>query len=655
MELNLKLNDLLRYDDIMIQCHDDPDADAIASGFALLEFLKSRGKSPRFVYGGKRPISKPDLKLLCDACKIPVKYLKEQGDDIPELLVMVDCHPGQSNGTPMKHETLVVIDHHAFSGQEREILTEDQKMQLAGSHPSLPPWAVRAPMGSCSTLLWHLLRDAGDTDLPLTVATALSFGLYIDTAYYRRLERSEDLTMKVNLRYDPCLFDQLDSARLSLDGLIICGRAMATPHYNIENHFAVAEALDCSDTNLLGVISDRLIGVQDVELCVAYCVVYSDCEEPGCKEPHHVQISVRSQNPDMPADNLAEELARGLGDGGGQSEKVAGGKLLWERLKKVCGDTRWDGISGAAGRFIYAKVLTFCEERIRQKTNQSPAAEAASRQQLPTMPDERRTAREELTARAEAGDAAAQYELGQRYAWGEGAPRDWEQAAYWLTLAAENGHVLAQYSLAGCYASGEGDVQDWEQAVCWYTRAAEQGNADAQHSLGVCYAYGRGVGRDLDQAVQWYTRAAEQGHDVAQKDLGVCYARGRGVPQDWEQAAYWYAKSAENGNSRAQYNLAQRYYRGEGVAQSYEEAAEWFRKAAEQGYSWAQYRIGACLAAGEGVPQDWAQAVRWYAEAARQGIKEARSALLECYLEGRPGVPRDPEKAQYWEAALGDI
>ena len=50
----MTLEDLLRYKDIVIQCHDDPDADAIASGYALLKYLQSKGKSPRLVYSGGR-------------------------------------------------------------------------------------------------------------------------------------------------------------------------------------------------------------------------------------------------------------------------------------------------------------------------------------------------------------------------------------------------------------------------------------------------------------------------------------------------------------------------------------------------------------------------------------------------------------------------
>ena len=42
----MKLTDLLKHDNIVIQCHDKPDADAIASGFVLLRYLEKTGNPP---------------------------------------------------------------------------------------------------------------------------------------------------------------------------------------------------------------------------------------------------------------------------------------------------------------------------------------------------------------------------------------------------------------------------------------------------------------------------------------------------------------------------------------------------------------------------------------------------------------------------------
>ncbi|MCR5311833.1 MAG: phosphatase, partial [Lachnospiraceae bacterium] len=79
------LSDLKQYKNIVIQCHDNPDADALASGFALKWYLKKQGIDARFIYGGKFPIQKANLLLMKENLNIPVEYATHI--DKPELLV----------------------------------------------------------------------------------------------------------------------------------------------------------------------------------------------------------------------------------------------------------------------------------------------------------------------------------------------------------------------------------------------------------------------------------------------------------------------------------------------------------------------------------------------------------------------------------------
>ena len=85
-------------------------------------------------------------------------------------------------------------------------------------------------------------------------------------------------------------------------------------------------------------------------------------------------------------------------------------------------------------------------------------------------------------ARAEQGDAVAQFGLGQQY--GRGEAPDSLQAAEWYRKAAEQGHALAQYNLGLMYANGHGVPRDDAEALLWIRKAAESGDAGAQHNLG---------------------------------------------------------------------------------------------------------------------------------------------------------------------------
>jgi len=68
---------------------------------------------------------------------------------------------------------------------------------------------------------------------------------------------------------------------------------------------------------------------------------------------------------------------------------------------------------------------------------------------------------------------------------GDGVAKDAEQAVSWYRRAAEAGNAAAQFNLGVCYANGDGVAKDAEQAVSWYRRAAEAGHADAQFNLGL--------------------------------------------------------------------------------------------------------------------------------------------------------------------------
>ena len=117
----------------------------------------------------------------------------------------------------------------------------------------------------------------------------------------------------------------------------------------------------------------------------------------------------------------------------------------------------------------------------------------------------------EVRAKAEAGNAEAQFNLGEMYANGRGVPKDDAQAVSWLRKAAGRGHAKAQLGLGGMYFSGRGVPQNYAIAVLWIRYAAQQGLAEAQTALGKTYEDGKGVPKNLVNAYMWYNLAAAQG------------------------------------------------------------------------------------------------------------------------------------------------
>lgn len=144
---------------------------------------------------------------------------------------------------------------------------------------------------------------------------------------------------------------------------------------------------------------------------------------------------------------------------------------------------------------------------------------------------------------AKAGDAAAQYTLGEMYYNGDLRLRpDHVAAAIWLRKAAEQGHPEAQWQLGIMYWEGYGVPRDDAAAFTWLRKAADQGHAHAQFNVGSMYRQGEGVPRDLVEAAAWLRKAADLGSEAAQAALGVMYSKGEGVPQDQEQANAWWSK-----------------------------------------------------------------------------------------------------------------
>jgi TPR repeat protein len=113
--------------------------------------------------------------------------------------------------------------------------------------------------------------------------------------------------------------------------------------------------------------------------------------------------------------------------------------------------------------------------------------------------------------RAESGDTAAEHQLAQMYAVGDGVPRDEKEAARWLERAARHGDADSQYEMGVALREGRGTVQDDSGAFAWLQSAADAGNAQAQFELGRMYFLGAGIPPDKIKAYTWLNLAAAQG------------------------------------------------------------------------------------------------------------------------------------------------
>lgn len=292
----MRLCDLERYNPITIQCHDNPDADALASGFGLYCYFKSVGKEVSLIYSGRNEIRKSNLRLMVEELQIPVRYIKK--DECPRregLLITVDCQFGAGNVSRIEADEVAIIDHH-------QVEVADVPLSL-----------IMPGLGSCSTLVWKLLGEAGfRADAENGLGTALYYGLFTDTNQFVEIRNPLDKDMREEIEYDKNLINQLRNSNLSLRELEIAGIAMIRYSYNEEYGFAVIRSQPC-DPNILGLISDLLLQVDTVKTCVVY-------NETGDGYKYSVRSCVKEVN----ASELAAFLAEDIGSGGGHYEKAGG-------------------------------------------------------------------------------------------------------------------------------------------------------------------------------------------------------------------------------------------------------------------------------------------------------------------------------------------
>lgn len=311
----MRLEELLKFHSVTIQCHDNPDADTIASGYGLYCYFKSKEKNTRLIYSGRNEMQKSNLRLMTEKLHIPLEYISPPEAETfhaDELLLTVDCQYGAGNVTKLKADYIAIIDHHQIEITDIEL-----------SH-------IIPGVGSCSTIVWKMLTEAGyEVTDDNNLGTALYYGLSTDTNHFVEANKPLDRDARDLIPHNDSLITLFDNSNISLQEFEIAGIAMLRYQYNDTYHFAVIKAQPC-DPNILGLISDFLLQVDQIHTCVVY-----NETQGGYK------LSVRSCIREVNAGELASFLTQDVGSGGGHYIK-AGGFISGKKYAEVYGNSYTD-------------------------------------------------------------------------------------------------------------------------------------------------------------------------------------------------------------------------------------------------------------------------------------------------------------------------
>lgn len=284
---------------------------------------------------------------------------------------------------------------------------------------------------------------------------------------------------------------------------------------------------------------------------------------------------------------------------------------------------------------------------------------------------------------AEAGEAFAQYMIGNVYFWGdyleiigdeEAARFDSEEdyyafaypiAAHYYELSFRNGLACGFGNYRSIYESDlteidfdtyaetfemlvatgdplicndygkflEDEYDDAEGAFAHYLLAVERGDNASAANVATCYGRGYGVAEDPDKAFEYYIMAAEAGNPNALFQVGTFYYEGRGnVRRDYTQAVRWLERAcaADSEDIRPAAELAICYQNGSGIARDDARAFALLRKLEhrldelwEPVDAQVLLALGIAYAYGRGTKRDIERGIRYFDQAIEYGSEEA--------------------------------
>ena len=200
-----------------------------------------------------------------------------------------------------------------------------------------------------------------------------------------------------------------------------------------------------------------------------------------------------------------------------------------------------------------------------------------------------------LQKSAKAGNAKAQYELGNLYWMNRDSlipiERDTLMAIQWYEKSADQCYAQAQYSLAYIYENARDNLKNSQRAFDLYKAAADQGFVDALYRMGRIYQYGIKdiVAKNVTIALKYYQQAVDSASTAAMLALGLYY-----YSENTHKTIDLLQRAAELEHPEAQYRLGLSYMYGiKGIISiNHAEAIKWLELAAQNGHIKACNELG---------------------------------------------------------------
>lgn len=280
----------------LVTTHDNPDPDALSAALTITEALRALG-APEVVPAFRGLLGRPENEAMVDVLGLPFTYVDDLDTAHFDYTVLVDVQPGAGNVTlPARPPVQVVIDHHPLREESLSLPVQDVR-----------PW-----IGSSATIAYHLLNAAGGK--PGTeLATALVYGIKTDTqdfsrvatpldiAAYRALIPDVDYRKLAQIERPPLSPRHFEVLRRALERAYVYGDVLLTTVESLPHSAAAAEVADLL-LRTEGVTWSACVGIVGDSVC----------------------YSIRTADPQGHAGEIAAQVARPGGSGGGHWPMAAG-------------------------------------------------------------------------------------------------------------------------------------------------------------------------------------------------------------------------------------------------------------------------------------------------------------------------------------------
>lgn len=283
----------IQKDHVYVQTHNYPDQDALASAMGLQFLLQTKGIHSKIVYHGL--IDKDNTLKMIELLHIKLYPVESLHFHPSDEIIIVDGQKGNINMSATTGSEIACIDHHGHQATR-----------------SYRFYDIRSEVGACSSIIAEYFFE-NRIKMTKEIATALSYGIKMDTMQLSRRVNDLDINMFSNLYRlaDHKKLYDFDMNRMSLTDLTSYQQAIS--NLKVSHNIAIANIGDNCSEGIIGSVNDFLLTISEIEFTLIYSF-----------RAGGIKFSVRSSNSKIDASEVIRRALCGLGDGGGHNDMAAG-------------------------------------------------------------------------------------------------------------------------------------------------------------------------------------------------------------------------------------------------------------------------------------------------------------------------------------------